>query len=77
MFQKISSQESKPIYFSHPSYDFFSYLNSRNILLINMKMGRARVIFYIKVKIRWSFRSRFFIPPNQTFPEVSESQQTI
>ena len=27
--------------------------------------------------IRWRFGSRFFIPSDQTFPEASESQQTL
>ena len=50
-----------------------------SIIEVNGKLGMYLVRHYLvnKCITRWRFRSRFFIPSNQTFPEASESQQTL
>ena len=44
---------------------------------VNVQDANGKTPLYDAASNRWRFKSRFFIPSNQTFPEVFESQQTL
>ena len=54
------------------------YIEGSNIELEPkfLKIVPIHISLYVRHS-RWRFRSRFFIPSNQTFPEASQSQQTL
>ena len=67
-------------YLENTSYFWHFVLHLYTIYMYSVALYPLLItsVFYNRyMDSRWHFRCRFFIPSNQTFPEASESQQTL